>query len=60
MVGHMRPMLVNQKQKVAALASGLAIATTGFVVDAGVANAGQDNAANPTPPAAKVLAPDPR
>jgi hypothetical protein len=30
----MRPMLVNTKQKIAVLASGLAIATTGFVTEA--------------------------
>lgn len=30
----MGPMLVNTKQKIAVLASGLAIATTGFVCDA--------------------------
>lgn len=29
----MRPMLVNTKQTIAVLASGLAIATTGFVTD---------------------------
>ena len=29
----MRPMLVNTKQKIAVLASGLAIATTGLVTD---------------------------
>ena len=30
----MRPMLVNTKQKIAVLASGLAIATTGLVTEA--------------------------
>ena len=30
----MRPILVNSKQKIAVLASGLAIATTGFVTEA--------------------------
>jgi hypothetical protein len=30
----MRPILVNTKQKIAVLASGLAIATTGFVTEA--------------------------
>jgi hypothetical protein len=30
----MRPMLVNTRQKIAVLASGLAIATTGFVTEA--------------------------
>jgi len=30
----MGPLLVNTKQKIAVLASGLAIATTGFVTDA--------------------------
>ena len=35
----MRPMLVNTRQKIAVLASGLAIATTGFVTDADASNA---------------------
>jgi hypothetical protein len=35
----MRPMLVNPKQKIAVLASGLAIATTGFVTDTAAAGA---------------------
>ena len=38
----MRPMLVNTKQRIAALASGLAIATTGFVTEAPNAVAGPD------------------
>jgi hypothetical protein len=38
----MRPMLVNTKQKVAVLASGLAIATTGFVTDTQAAAAAVD------------------
>jgi hypothetical protein len=38
----MRPILVNTKQKVAVLASGLAIATTGFVVSEAQATAAGD------------------
>ena len=34
-------MLVNTKQKVAVLASGLAIAATGFVTDANASSTGQ-------------------
>jgi hypothetical protein len=37
----MGPILVNTKQKVAVLASGLAIATTGMVADALASSAGQ-------------------
>jgi hypothetical protein len=37
----MGPILVNTKQKVAVLASGLAIATTGMVTDARASSAGQ-------------------
>jgi hypothetical protein len=41
----MRPIVVNTKQKVAVLASGLAIATTGFVVtDSQAAGAGDPEA----------------
>jgi hypothetical protein len=35
----MRPMLVNTNQRIAVLASGLAIATTGFVTDSQAASA---------------------
>jgi hypothetical protein len=41
----MRPILVNTKQKVAVLASGLAIAATGFVTDAGASNLSQPDPA---------------
>jgi hypothetical protein len=50
-------MLVNSKQKIAVLASGLAIATTGFVTDA-QASAGGNTAAGPDQSAAvTVVAP---
>jgi hypothetical protein len=39
----MRPIVVNTKQKIAVLAAGLAVATTGLVTD-------QAAAANPPPP----------
>jgi hypothetical protein len=41
MLRRMRPMLVNTKQKIAVLASGLAIATTGFVTDSQAASAAE-------------------
>jgi hypothetical protein len=47
----MRPILVNTKQKVAVLASGLAIATTGFVV----ADAQATSAADPEAQSAPAL-----
>jgi hypothetical protein len=40
----MRPILVNPKQKVAVLASGLAIATTGFVTSDQGSSAGDPRA----------------
>jgi hypothetical protein len=43
----MRPILVNSKQKVAVLASGLAIATTGLVTDAQASSAGDTPASGP-------------
>jgi hypothetical protein len=49
----MRPILVNTKQKVAVLASGLAIATTGFVVTDAQATPG-DPDSQPTPAAVSV------
>jgi hypothetical protein len=47
----MRPILVNTKQKVAVLASGLAIATTGFVTESQASTspaAGQDQSSQVT------------
>jgi hypothetical protein len=41
----MRPILVNTRQKIAVLASGLAIATTGFVTDADASSTGVPSAA---------------
>lgn len=44
----MRPIVVNTRQKVAVLASGLAIATTGFVVtDSQAASAGDPEVQSP-------------
>lgn len=40
----MRPMLVNPRQKIAVLASGLVIATTGFVTDTQAAGQGEGGA----------------
>jgi|tagenome__1003787_1003787.scaffolds.fasta_scaffold18152706_2 hypothetical protein len=40
----MRPMVVNTKQRIAVLASGLAIATTGFVTDAQASAPGDSRA----------------
>jgi hypothetical protein len=40
----MRPILVNTKQKIAVLASGLAIATTGFVTDTQAAGQAEEGA----------------
>jgi hypothetical protein len=50
-------MLVNSKQKIAVLASGLAIASTGFVTDAGAASAGDNPAAGADQSARLVLVP---
>jgi hypothetical protein len=43
----MRPMLVNSKQKIAVLASGLAIASTGLVTDTQASSAGDKVASGP-------------
>jgi hypothetical protein len=51
----MRPMLVNSRQKIAVLASGLAIATTGFVTDTQAAAQGEAGA--PVVSVASVTAP---
>jgi hypothetical protein len=57
----MGPMLVNTKQKVAVLASGLVIATTGFVTDSPAATTGDpEHTAAKAPPAVSAVAPSPR
>jgi hypothetical protein len=48
----MGPILVNTKQKVAALASGLAIATTGVVVSDSQASSPETDGGKGSPPAA--------
>ena len=48
----MRPMVVNTRQKIAVLASGLAIASTGFVTDSPAAAAAEARAGGDQPAAA--------
>jgi hypothetical protein len=43
----MGPILVNTKQKVAVLATGLAIAASGFVVPVATAASGSDDSTDP-------------
>jgi hypothetical protein len=53
----MRPMLVNTKQKIAVLASGLAIATTGLVTDAQASSSTEGPVTGPDQSAAATLSP---
>jgi hypothetical protein len=55
----MRPMLVNPKQKIAVLASGLAIASTGLVTDAKASSPSVGAPVSGPDPAAQVGAPAP-